>query len=338
MVWLDLRKRHGIATGWVLCSLIGCGPLISSEDAGSDGNTGSTGSSSNGESADPTQSSPPNPTVATTSPMPTSTTGSPTTSTTEVPPDSSPPNPTTTSTDESSSGTGGVDFLIKSDEFGDTPIECSIWEHDCPRGEKCMPWANDGGNVWNATRCSPIDPNPDGPGESCMAEDSGVSGVDTCDGTSMCFGVDESLNGYCTPFCLGSPESPTCADPTRSCTLGGDSVLALCLPACDPLEQDCPAGQGCYEFSNGFQCAPDASNEGGDDGDTCGFINDCSPGLICLQSTQTADCEDNTGCCSPYCDITEPNTCLGEGEECVAFYAQGKAPPGLDNVGICALP
>ncbi len=172
-----------------------------------------------------------------------------------------------------------------------------------------------------------------------MAEDSGVSGVDTCDETSMCFHVDENLNGLCTPFCLGSPENPSCADPDRSCTLGGDSVLALCLSACDPLEQDCPAGQGCYEASGGFLCTADASGDGGNDGDSCGFINDCTPGQICLHPSQTADCdENNTGCCSPYCNVTAPNTCAAEGEECVAFYAQSEAPPGLENVGLCAVP
>ncbi len=40
-----------------------------------------------------------------------------------------------------------------------------IWAQDCPEGEKCMPWANDGGGSWNATRCSPLDPNPSAVGD-----------------------------------------------------------------------------------------------------------------------------------------------------------------------------
>lgn len=314
-----------------VCPLIGCGPLISEETGG-----GSDGTSSS-DSTD-TQSSPPNPTLASTTPMPTSTTTSSTTSSTDVPPDSSPPNPSTTSTDESSTGSVSDAFLIKSDEFGDAPVECSTWEQDCPRGEKCMPWANDGGNAWNATRCSPVDPNPDAPGQSCSAVDSGVSGVDTCDGTSMCFNVDEQLSGGCTPFCIGSPENPGCADADRTCTFGGDGVLALCLLSCDPLEQNCPQGQGCYSAPSGFLCTTDASGDGGADNEACGFLNDCDPGLICIPPMQTAGCKSNQGCCTPYCDVNVPGTCLGDGEDCVTFYAEGKAPPGLEDLGVCVLP
>src|SRR5690606_38571371 len=35
--------------------------------------------------------------------------------------------------------------------------ECDVFAQDCPKGEKCMPWANDGGGSWNATTCSPVE-------------------------------------------------------------------------------------------------------------------------------------------------------------------------------------
>ena len=41
---------------------------------------------------------------------------------------------------------------------------------------------------------------------------------------------------------------------------------------------------------------------------------------------------------SPFCDITLPNTCPGQGQECVAWYDPGEAPPGYDNIGACVLP
>ncbi len=59
--------------------------------------------------------------------------------------------------------------------------ECDVWTQDCPEGQKCMPWANDGNTTWNATKCSPVDPNPGQPGDSCISEDFGYSGVDDCD-------------------------------------------------------------------------------------------------------------------------------------------------------------
>lgn len=154
----------------------------------------------------------------------------------------------------------------------------------------------------------------------------------------MCFNVDEELNGICTPFCIGSPEEPGCADPNRACTFGGDGVLALCLLTCDALEQDCPAGQGCYPGPNGFLCTTDASGEGGGDDEPCGFLNDCDPGLMCIPALETADCTSDDGCCTPYCDSGLGNTCPGDGEICAGFYKEGKAPPGQENLGVCLLP
>src|SRR5262245_46725118 len=65
--------------------------------------------------------------------------------------------------------TGGASFVgfIQDPDGGGVSIECDAWAMDCPRGEKCMPWANDGGSEWNATRCSPLDPDPAHPGDQC---------------------------------------------------------------------------------------------------------------------------------------------------------------------------
>ena len=44
------------------------------------------------------------------------------------------------------------------------------------------------------------------------------------------------------------------------------------------------------------------------------------------------------GCCLPYCDLDLPNTCPGQGLQCVPWYEPGEAPPGLEDVGVCHLP
>ena len=79
--------------------------------------------------------------------------------------------PTTGGWDDSTGGSSCGFVCDSSDTAGDT---CDLWEQDCPEGEKCNPWANDGGASWNALRCVPIDPNPDGVGEPCT-----VSGIVT---------------------------------------------------------------------------------------------------------------------------------------------------------------
>jgi hypothetical protein len=54
-------------------------------------------------------------------------------------------------------------------------------------------------------------------------------------------------------------------------------------------------------------------------------------------------CTGSLGCCTEYCDLTadDPSAaCAGQsaGQECVAAYTEGDAPPGLEDVGLCAIP
>ena len=61
-------------------------------------------------------------------------------------------------------------------------LECDPFTQDCPDGEKCMPWADDGGSELERDALhSRSHPNPQQIGEDCTAEGSSVSGVDNCD-------------------------------------------------------------------------------------------------------------------------------------------------------------
>ena len=244
---------------------------------------------------------------------------------------------------ESSGGddTGSV-FIVPPDG-GNTTNECDIWAQDCPAGDKCMPWANDGGDSWNATRCSPIDDNPGQPGDTCTVEGSGVSGLDDCDIAAMCWDVDGETNmGLCVGFCEGTEDAPFCPNPDEGCSISNDGVLILCLAYCDPLLQDCVEGSACYPEENGFFCSPDASGPDlGAIGDPCEYINVCDPGGWCANAESVPGCAGSGGCCSGYCDVTDPNandTCLPMGTECVPWYEPGTAPPGYEDVGVCVLP
>ncbi len=214
--------------------------------------------------------------------------------------------------------------------------ECDVWTQDCPEGQKCMPWANDGTTSWNATKCSPVDPNPGQPGDSCIAEDFGYSGVDDCDESSMCWGYFP-WEGECVAFCEGSEESPSC-DPGFYCANPGDSPLILCLPLpnCDPLLQDCPGDDLCVSGDDAFTCVLDASGETGAYGDPCEFANVCDPGLACLFADNVPGCQ-AADCCSPFCDTDEPIACPDEEQVCIPWYEEGLAPPGQTNVGICGI-
>lgn len=213
---------------------------------------------------------------------------------------------------------------------------CNLWEDDCPRGEKCTIWANDGGSHWNTSRCVPLAPKPAGPGEACTAQESAYSGFDDCDLGSVCL-VSDGLQGKCMPMCIGSPSAPACEDPNRTCTIGGDSIPAFCRPDCDPLDlESCAQGEGCYPAENHTVCAPDAS--GPDAGalfDPCEFVNACDPGLLCASATAVGACPRGVArCCTPWCDLEDPM--CPEPTTCVPTNEPEPAPPGQENVGVCA--
>lgn len=258
-------------------------------------------------------------------------------------------NPSTTTALDDTLGTTIPDpteatFLTEPD-LG-TVIACDLWAQDCPRGEKCTAYANDGGSSWNATKCVSVVDDPVGAGETCHAEGSGTSGIDDCELGAMCWDVDhDTLEGFCLPFCAGDESNPQCEDPNRSCSVDA-GLLAFCVLACSPVEQDCSSGQACYPVQDDWMCHPDASGDVGAYGDPCEHINECDPGLICLDAAIVPPgqpCEGAAGCCTEICDLADPTgdlQCAGAaaGQECQPWYGAGAAPAGYEDVGACALP
>ena len=264
-------------------------------------------------------------------------------STTTAAPDE--PDPGVSSSGNESSGSHDdadeppSNFLLEPDGGG-VSYECSFLAQDCPPGEKCNAWANDGGGAWNATKCVPVVPDPDEPGEPCTVEGSGTSGIDTCELGAMCWDVDPKTNeGTCVAFCQGDEANPICEDPDTQCE--GRDIL-LCLPLCCPLEQNCPAGHACYPINEDFSCGPDASGDLGAFGDPCEFINVCDPGLMCLDAGSVPPglpCEGASGCCTAFCALGSDSCSeLHPALECVPWFEDGAAPPGFELTGACVVP
>lgn len=287
----------------------------------------------------------------------TSTTGASTTSPTSSTGDAPLPSTTGTATSDataiaSSSGelssSGDIDTSDSGCSFyGGCPTdfattrECSVWAQDCPRGEKCMPFSSDGDSEQESTKCVPVARDPDKPGEPCVAEGSGVSGLDSCEVGSMCRDVDpQTLAGECAALCGGSPDAPSCgADQTCVSYL---DVVNICEPRCDPLASACAPDEVCVQNPTDpeglFACVVDASGEGGAQFEACEFINACDPGLACLEPSSASECDPQvSGCCLPFCSLDMP-VCTAQGATCVPWFEQGQAPAELADLGVCALP
>jgi hypothetical protein len=207
---------------------------------------------------------------------------------------------------------------------------CDPWLQDCPDGEKCAAY-NAGSDTWNANKCVMLKGTAQ-TGDPCTY-DGADFGTDDCDVGYMCYYTNEESVGICVPMCTGTPDNPLCEE-QFNCSVSNDGSLLLCLYSCDPLLQDCSQeGAGCFWDGAQFNCDPAGdipTNE------PCGYINDCLPGHLCLDAVALPDCS-GASCCSAWCDLADPQ-CLTPNTECISFYDEGTAPPGLESTGICALP
>jgi len=212
---------------------------------------------------------------------------------------------------------------------------CEPLAQDCFPTHKCVPFATEpGGTFLDADKCMPI-LGTQAWGEACTLSGWNES-QDDCDGDGFCWNlelVDGELQGTCVPFCTGTPQNLSC--PVGwGCLFSG--AIALCAKQCDPLVQDCPLDYGCYWAGNGFDCALEGWPGG--DLDNCGMVNDCLPGLACVDQGGLPACTgDDDDCCTPWCDLDLADPCT-QGRSCVAFFAEGQAPLGSEDIGLCLLP
>ncbi len=325
---MDPSRTASRAATALVAALFACGPSAPTPVAESTGDSSAGGSTSPG----PITAAPTTAALTTAAPTETTDPGVTTTSTGD---------PTTTSTGELSTSSTDPEheFIIRSD--GNTCVAgapahgkyrctaCDIFQQDCPPGSKCTP----AGPAWQMTRCVPV--NGDGvAGSPCSFERSPEDGRDDCALGFMCWGVDEQQQGTCAALCVGTPEEPMCAEGTV-CAQSGD--LAVCVPPCDPLAQDCPQGDLCILNNDHFLCVLDASGDEGQVNDPCEFANACDAGLLCAEPQSSSACDpDASGCCTPWCLLPD-GACPNPDQTCVPAFAPGEAPPGHEDVGFCGL-
>jgi len=223
---------------------------------------------------------------------------------------------------------------------------CDVRAQQCLDDFRCVPWAEDGGDAWNGTKCIGIALAPVGLGEACTVVDAVTSGRDDCATGSMCWDVDPStLAGTCVSFCGPEGEEPVCPAGTQ-CMLDGHDVLALCLPPCDPLDpSSCPVDAACRFMaeSDAAFCIP---NDGGrvlaptiqcgDDGEECPVER------VCVSAATYGGCG-SPSCCTGWCDLAAPDAdaqcAAGRADHvCVPVFDREPAPAGYEDLGVCAVP
>jgi hypothetical protein len=193
-----------------------------------------------------------------------------------------------------------------SDLDGDASGRCDPLLQNCPSGEACY-WADLG-----EFRCSPAGGLP--LYHPCRA-------VAQCSPGDGCH-LDDRLDFYCTAYCdylnLGGEADPRCE--SHELCASWDGAIGICIGICDPRQQACPEGQGCYAIEGGADlCFPVAV--GAEVGQACVRQNDCIAGAQCVEDVcrRLCDYEQFPGAFDPVCQPAQ--TCTG--------------PSGSPEIGYC---
>lgn len=276
----------------------------------------------------------------------TTSTSTPTTGVTDATSGTTAENPTTSVGTTGSMSGSTSENPTTSDTTGGGLAMCMPILQDCPDGQKCTSYEDGTGMSpgWNNAGCVPDPVNGGAVGDPCQINmGEGVfSGLDNCAKGNIClnFDFDTGLGGTCTEYCNENKKCPNTANGDAVCVEGAnEGVLPICLPACDPLLQDCQDMQGCYGDTSldGFICfSPDTGMGTGQAGEPCEFTNACAAGFSCQDGATVEGCQ-SAYCCSAFCPVDADN-CTNPSEDCVPFYPVGTAPPGLENVGVCGIP
>jgi len=196
---------------------------------------------------------------------------------------------------------GGGDELLIIDAAPPIDLQCEscnpISHSGCFSDQRCSYIHDDAGGTFGA--CGHASPTcvPEGslaPGASCTIS-AGLP--DDCSAGTFC------VHGTCRQVCLSG-------SPATACTSGAcwfsEQLLGVtygtCAPPCDPLANECPAGEGCYLLH--------PSGEGGCvvagevlEGNACQKAEDCVAGTMCGQHVCRRICDPTLG------DCPSPQTC-----------------------------
>lgn len=212
--------------------------------------------------------------------------------------------------DADDDATDDGDDFVPNPDYGSTD-PCSVFDQDCPEGEKCVTTLDPDFNVF---RCIPV-LGDKAVGEACIFDSE--SGTDDCDANSHCWQLEADEQGIehgeCVPMCSGTPDNPSCPGQGESCEgfecrILGQVGYPFCIERCDPIAQDCGDGKSCY-YDGGylaFFCG--VVNVPGALGEPCEWTQECAAGLICVSAQALPECP-GASCCAPFCVTGDDASC-----------------------------
>jgi len=175
--------------------------------------------------------------------------------------------------------------------------QCDPMQESCPTGDRCN---FDPGNT---PVCMPA-----GDGGGCYGQ-----GLDDCPPGQLC--ATEGSFWACYHICVYATNAG-CLPSVDCYTIGEVPTWGVCLPACDPLAQNCPAGQKCMLYVDGPGCSSEVGT-----GSSCRAVvsDDCPLGQYCSGVDSVYDCHDfchihsglgcSSGTCSPLLDEEDWGVC-----------------------------
>ena len=210
-------------------------------------------------------------------------------------------------------------------------IQCSVATEDCAEGEKCMPVIEQ----FDQLACRPVDAQPRAVGASCSFGQSPSDGFDDCERHALCRGFPEAR---CVSMAFGQGFGFSCPSPDERVWVDASGMWILCLPVCNPLNDECPEGLGCFSDNEAFDCAP-LGEPVGAKFETCDSPTACAPGLACVSPGKSSACaQDQPGCCLPFCDVAAPR--CPDRLECIPWWSPSRVDtlPIIEHVGVCVEP
>ncbi|MBP7287614.1 MAG: thrombospondin type 3 repeat-containing protein [Nannocystaceae bacterium] len=190
-----------------------------------------------------------------------------------------------------------------------------------------------------------LDSDGDGTGDACAAcddpslDDADLDGVnEPCDNcpfanASQLDGDGDGIGNACDT-CPMTPEGEdgACCDPRAASTWCLEPDTAIQNTACS----DAPGGFLCSGLTDGTQNYADNCFGGCGGGGAACVVAGAFPVHV---APMFFDCAPGDACCSRFCTVGDDAACAQGGlvavPTCLQYFADGEAPPGLEDLGLC---